>query len=406
MATFTNNGGNVDGILGTTTSHDFNGVVGRNTSTTPKGAPAPTGNGVGGYTTVPDGAGVMGLHGGLGLGVSGVGLIGVWGGSFNGVGVMGVSAPPGMKGGDGVQGVTNSEQRNGVYGRNDSTTARGDAAPLGNGVMGYTRVPDGAGVLGVSGAGGIGVQGSSSGHGILGQGGFGVTGRGSIIGVWGIADGAGWAGQFSGPVLVSGTLTADHPSGEAVHASTSSMDVAAVAAFQSNPASGSAALYAKHFGGKGSPAAFFDGSMFVTGDIVLLDAADCAEEFDVADLQEAEPGTVMILGEAGILEPCASAYDQRAVGVVSGAENYRPGLVLDRQSGGIRRPIALMGKVVCKVDADHGAISAGDLLTSSPTPGHAMRVTDRQAAFGAVIGKALRPLAAGRGMIPVLVTLQ
>jgi hypothetical protein len=65
-----------------------------------------------------------------------------------------------------------------------------------------------------------------------------------------------------------------------------------------------------------------------------------------------------------------------------------------------------MGKVACKVDADHGAIAAGDLLTSSPTPGHAMRVADRQAAFGAVIGKALRPLAAGRGMIPVLVTLQ
>src|SRR5262249_21889728 len=127
---------------------------------------------------------------------------------------------------------------------------------------------------------------------------------------------------------------------------------------------------------------------------------------DVADLQEAEPGTLMILGETGILVPCSSAYDHRAVGVVSGAENYRPGLVLDRQPGGIRRPIALMGKVACKVDAHHGAIAAGDLLTTSATPGHAMRVADRKAAFGAVIGKALRPLSAGRGMIPVLVTLQ
>jgi hypothetical protein len=114
----------------------------------------------------------------------------------------------------------------------------------------------------------------------------------------------------------------------------------------------------------------------------------------------------MIMGEEGVLEPCASAYDHRSVGVVSGADDYRPGLVLDRQPGGIRRPIALMGKVACKVDADHGAIAAGDLLTSSPTPGHAMRVADRHAAFGAVIGKALRPLAAGQGMIPVLVTLQ
>ncbi|MFD0325591.1 hypothetical protein [Lysobacter gummosus] len=58
------------------------------------------------------------------------------------------------------------------------------------------------------------------------------------------------------------------------------------------------------------------------------------------------------------------------------------------------------------MDADYAAISAGDLLTSSPTPGHAMRAVDRDAAFGAVIGKALQPLADGRGLIPVLVALQ
>jgi hypothetical protein len=35
-----------------------------------------------------------------------------------------------------------------------------------------------------------------------------------------------------------------------------------------------------------------------------------------------------------------------------------------------------------------------------------MKVTDARLAFGAVIGKALRPLAAGQGLIPVLVSLQ
>jgi hypothetical protein len=69
-------------------------------------------------------------------------------------------------------------------------------------------------------------------------------------------------------------------------------------------------------------------------------------------------------------------------------------------------PIALMGKVYCKVDASYGAIEVGDLLTTSPTPGHAMKADDPMKAFGSVIGKALRPLAIGEGLIPILIALQ
>ena len=54
----------------------------------------------------------------------------------------------------------------------------------------------------------------------------------------------------------------------------------------------------------------------------------------------------------------------------------------------------------------HSGLEIGDLLTTSDTPGHAMRVGDPSRAFGAVIGKALAPLAAGRGMVPILVALQ
>ena len=50
--------------------------------------------------------------------------------------------------------------------------------------------------------------------------------------------------------------------------------------------------------------------------------------------------------------------------------------------------------------------SAGDLLTTADTPGHAMRATDQHRAFGAVLGKAMAPLASGRGQIPILVSLQ
>jgi hypothetical protein len=58
------------------------------------------------------------------------------------------------------------------------------------------------------------------------------------------------------------------------------------------------------------------------------------------------------------------------------------------------------------VDAGASPVEVGDLLTTSETPGHAMKAGDPEKAFGSVIGKALRPLAGGRGLIPVLIALQ
>jgi hypothetical protein len=69
-------------------------------------------------------------------------------------------------------------------------------------------------------------------------------------------------------------------------------------------------------------------------------------------------------------------------------------------------PLAVVGIVPCKVTAENGAIKTGDLLVTSTAPGHAMKGTDRSRMLGAVVGKALEPLAAGRGVIQVLVTLQ
>ncbi len=60
----------------------------------------------------------------------------------------------------------------------------------------------------------------------------------------------------------------------------------------------------------------------------------------------------------------------------------------------------------CKVDAKYGAIEVGDLLTTSPTKGHAMKVTDPSKALGTIIGKALGTIKRGKGKIPVLVSLQ
>ena len=164
---------------------------------------------------------------------------------------------------------------------------------------------------------------------------------------------------------------------------------------------------AKRNKGTNTIAGFFDGDVVVSGD-VQLQGADFAEHFDVAACVEAiDPGTVMVIHDDGALYPCHYPYDKRVTGVVSGAGDNKPGIVLDkRPSAFARLPIALVGKVYCMVDAQYGAIHVGDMLTTSPTPGHAMRADDPLKAFGAVIGKALQPLAAGQALVPILIALQ
>lgn len=148
------------------------------------------------------------------------------------------------------------------------------------------------------------------------------------------------------------------------------------------------------------------GNIIVAGDITLQNA-DCAEDFRVACAEEAEPGTVMVINDDLQLDVSDKAYDSRVAGIVAGAGGYSPGIVLGRTDDiHPTMPIALVGRTGCKVDATHGAIAIGDLLTSSPTPGHAMKATDTGKAFGAVIGKALAPLDDGCSLIPVLVALQ
>lgn len=147
-------------------------------------------------------------------------------------------------------------------------------------------------------------------------------------------------------------------------------------------------------------------SLTVSGDIFMANA-DCAEDFDILCEMKVEAGTVMVLGADGSLTECREPYDRKVVGVISGAGRFKPGIVMDkRESANNRQPVALMGKVFCKVEASFGPIAVGDLLTTSAEPGHAMRAGDPTLAFGAVIGKALEPCPSGRGLIAVLIALQ
>ena len=124
-----------------------------------------------------------------------------------------------------------------------------------------------------------------------------------------------------------------------------------------------------------------------------------------------QSGEAAFVGESslfnGVLGITTSEGHAGLAGVISGAGDYKPGIVLDtHKSAGNRQPVALMGKVFCKADAQFGAIEVGDLLTTSSTPGHAMKAGEPLQAFGSVIGKALRPLKEGQGLIPILIALQ
>ena len=107
------------------------------------------------------------------------------------------------------------------------------------------------------------------------------------------------------------------------------------------------------------------------------------------------------------LKRSRSAYDTRVAGIISGANGVNPGIALHQEGvleGG--QNVALSGRVYVQADATFGAIKPGDLLTTSDTPGHAMKVAEHGKAQGAILGKAMSGLKEGKGMVLVLVTLQ
>jgi hypothetical protein len=146
-------------------------------------------------------------------------------------------------------------------------------------------------------------------------------------------------------------------------------------------------------------------NLVVDGDL-FLPGADCAELFAV--VEQIEPGDVVVIDRDGVLRRSDTPYDKRVAGVASGAGRFRPGMLLDSRNIGSDRscPLALIGKVYCKVDARLHPIEVGDLLTTSLTPGHAMKAANPSDAFGAVLGKALADLDTGLGLLPILVCLQ
>ncbi|MBD3333980.1 MAG: hypothetical protein GF355_00520 [Candidatus Eisenbacteria bacterium] len=143
--------------------------------------------------------------------------------------------------------------------------------------------------------------------------------------------------------------------------------------------------------------------------IELGKGLDYAEGFDIAGGSGApvEPGCVVVIDprRPGRLTPCRRAYDRKVAGIVAGARGLGSGVRLG--AGEFDHDVALAGRVYCNAVALGDDIEPGDLLTTSDRPGYAMEVVDHARAQGAVLGKAMEPLAKGEtGQILVLVTLQ
>jgi hypothetical protein len=367
-------------------------------------------------------AGVRGSSSGTGVGVRGF--------ADHNDGVRGDS----KDGGAGVRGISLGNNHVGVVGESKGT---------GNGVLGIAD--SGSGVYAIS---------KSNGHGIyaVAQNGepteaitggvdglmasrAGVLGVGMNISVLGLVNPGGWHPEWEGldyarySIGVCGAFPSHYPNDDPGREAPLPWDVPFVSERTgSYPHIGvygmanGALVGVCPFGGgyglivsntKGGKSAAFQGDVELEGDLAMSGAVrtlgrDCAEAFDLAEDCTGEPGTVLIAGEDGRLSACSAAYDKAVVGIVSGAGEDQPGIVL----GGGRpdaqgcAPIALIGRAWCKVDAGYGAITVGDMLTTSPTPGHAMKAADPARAPGSIIGKALQSIPDGCGMVPVLVTLQ
>ncbi len=168
---------------------------------------------------------------------------------------------------------------------------------------------------------------------------------------------------------------------------------------------------------QGSPAIAFavqpNGDAYLQGTmncrvLTITGGADLAEPFKMSSA-EIPKGSVVVIDEEnpGHLKLSTGAYDTRVAGIVSGANGIKPGISLHQEGtleGG--ENVALSGRVYVHADATRGAIKPGDLLTTSDTPGHAMKVSDHARAQGAILGKAMTGLKDGKGMVLVLVTLQ
>lgn len=280
------------------------------------------------------------------------------------------------------------------------------------GVLGVTDATDGFGSSGVFGRdnstnGGYGIEGvSSAGVGALGQsyGGDGVQGYTSANNASGVvgADHSPMGGYGVFAYSDHGTACgAASSGGDGIEGTTAADLHHGVMGIDNSPDGGYAVYGTSLHGWSG----YFQGKVHVAS--LDTGGSDVAENFGTTTA--AIPGTVMSIDAShpGELCPATTAYDRKVAGVVSGANGVKTGIVLpDVNAAAGAEPVAMTGRVWVRCNAESGAIAPGDMLTTSDTPGEAMKVTDYPRSQGAAIGKAMTALAGSEGMVLALIGLQ
>ena len=219
------------------------------------------------------------------------------------------------------------------------------------------------------GAGSAGVYGVSN----LGPGVVGESKDATQAGVWG--EGSAWSGVVGTSVDQSGV---------------SGVSEKFVGIWAESRVPEHAGLFAKGPNNAG----FFEGDVIVTGDLQLT-GADYAEALDAVD-EDIAPGTVVVVGHDGRVHPCGQDYDSAVAGIVSGAGDMKPAIVLDPHAQSVT--VAMMGKVWCLADADRSPIRAGPPADHLRHPGP--RPPGRPARQGARLGDRQGAHQAGPGRRP------
>ena len=328
----------------------------------------------------------------------------------------------------GVHGLAKSSEGYGVYGENSANT--GNAV----GVSGTSRSSSGIGVYGEamatsgfnfgvfgksSSQGGIGVRGESPYTGV--QGAANAT-SGITYGVWGWAnspDGYGVYGTNNQGHGVYGYTGGDWNWISGVYGQATQAHANGVTGWNTGSGIG---VYAVSEGGtaviaKGGGTVLMgvydrttdnrrfrvdkDGEVYADGSF-HSGGADFAELYPAAE--ELPPGTVVAIGEDGLVVPASSLRPTAVMGVVPQKSTI---VGNSPDEPGARRgmvPVAILGMVRVKASAASGPIRPGDLLTAGSVPGTAEKAV--WATPGTVIGKALEALPSGEGEIRMLVTLR
>ena len=214
----------------------------------------------------------------------------------------------------------------------------------------------------------------------------GTTAAGTITGAWGLNGSltGTWSLGATGVLDTSaGSWTAGAMTGTLTASSTAIIDLA----------TNNATLKSKTLTtGSSVTAGTITGAWGLSGTLAAT-YSDLAEFYE-GD-QDYEPGTVLVFGGDKEVTTTTTMNDTRSAGVVT----TDPAYIMNKDQKGIKVCIALAGRIPCKVI---GRVKKGDLLTTSATPGYAVRANTPT--LGAIIGKALEDKDYGEaGVIQVAV---